>query len=370
MFKSCCGVGAFLKSDEEDPESTTGSQSLPQMKHSSLDPSIKLHNHQYVVCISGRVEDYAEFPFEGREDILYQTLYSISKGDSVLLVGEPGIGKKTISLGLARMLDAFKKSNPSDQVYSRTVYTLTLGHSFQNSAIGEHATQIQENIREVFRLVEQVGPEKLVLCIDDLDVLNFIDRRVKESTSSEMAKTGEIVRDITDPSISTENMLRFMLFNRRVICLCTCLESAYERLRRSDTYYDEKFSESFRVLRMKPPSVSQSVRMIYAHKVRLQSRYACTITNEAIDASILYAVKYISHRPLPEKALDVLIESCKAAKQGNDNSASSSNTVLPQVEVQQQNVSQIVKKWCGVNDSQLQECLDAGTRWGFMPKKS
>ncbi|KAI0564820.1 AAA lid [Gracilaria domingensis] len=307
----------------------------------------KLLTYPYVYCISDRVKDKVLFPFEGYDGTIDETLHAICNGNSVLLVGEPGIGKRSLSLGLARRLASLKEDS-GNPIYTRTVYTLSLGNYFWSGG-SEDAQQMQRNISEVFSHVERAGPEHIVLCIDDVDILGFVDRIVNERTKSNTEQN----------PISLENMLRFLLFDKKVICLCTCIRSAYKRLIESDTYYDEKFTKSFRVIHMKPPNVPTSLRVLAAHKDRIEKERNVALSNDAISAAVICADRYITHRALPEKAIDVLSEACNIARSIRSKSCEGHDDPDITVSVEQRDVEHLIYNWCGVTVQQLGDYVSA-----------
>lgn len=336
----------------------------------------------------------------------------------MLVVGEPGIGKRTLSLGLARRLHEMRNQNieqrdddndqhhdgdkmkhhhhrsssqkphmSSSSVANRYVYTLSLGREFwaqppqgddeyENDGMQEEEDNdntnsdnnnkcrsgrrcrnaaIQNGIRQVFRDVEKAGPEKLVMCIDDLDMLNFIDTLVlKERPLCE--------RDDCEPILSTENMLRFLLFNKKILCLCTCISAAHSRLVYLDTFYDEKFSESFRVIHMREPSLRHSFGVVRAHRQRIEAELDVIITPDAVDAAIASSVTFVTHRRMPEKALDVLSEACEVAVEQAETAVAGELRealhVGGRIIVERTHISQLVQQWCGVSKEQLERCYE------------
>lgn len=332
-----------------------------------------MHENEYLVCISDRVNEFERYPFEGCEDIMEQVMKSISRGDSVLVVGEPGRGKRTLSLGLARKLAALRESADSQKsIYSCHVYTLSLGSSFWNRTTQEDISEVQEHIREVFRLVETAGPEKIVFCIDDVDILSFVDDLAKEpprsGRSGSPTTTSGSGLDVLDSAMSTENMLRYLLFNRKVVCLCTCIRGAYQRLIHSDTFYDEKFTKTFRVLYMPEPTVEQTLQIVRAHRTRIEAEFGVVLPDETLRAAVAYAKNYLTHREMPESALDILYEASRAAVQEGlrDDLVSSPESGSAQTAkvVGRQFVDAQITKWCGYTNEQLQLSL---VKEGILP---
>lgn len=325
---------------------------------STEDPFTRLHNHDQVICISDRVDQTLIFPFITDGSLLDDIVNTIVNGVSVLVVGEPGIGKRTLSLGVARRLHQMRQSGLSHAVTSRVVYTLSLGRGFWAQAQGDAARVMQNRIRQVFRLVEQAGPEKIVLCIDDVDVLSFVDALVMKQRRRERP----FARDDTEPILSTENMLRFLLFSRKVLCLCTCIEAAYQRLIRSDTYYDEKFTKSFRVFHMCQPNLQHSKHIVLAHRCRIEAELDVMIQDDAIRASIAYSHTFIAHRCMPEKALDLLYEASLAAvreaEAGNPANQSSTRLDDRRVVANRSFINLLVRQWCGVSEQSLHQCFE------------
>lgn len=354
--------------------------SEPHAAPRSCDPSLAaLRQNEHLICITDRIQEYEKYPFVDCEDILNQILQSITKGDSVLVIGEPGIGKRTLSLGLARKFAALREKSASiKSVHHRDVYTLSLGSSFWSRPPGEDVTDIQDNIREVFRLVEAAGPEKIVLCIDDIDIVSFIDDLVKNRASSDSQMSTESPQEegCSEHIPSAENMLRTLLFSKKVLCLCTCIKAAYNRMIRSDTFYDEKFTKSFRVLYMKEPDAKESLRIVRAHRKRIECEYGVIILDESLRAAVSHANRYITHRVMPDKALELICDGCRVALQmaGEEEArwsqdetnlngpyhsrrASSASLTEPPVVLCRYVIDSLITKWCGFSEDQLEKSL-------------
>lgn len=322
------------------------------------DPFTRLHRHEQLICISDRVDQTLIFPVINDGRLLDDIVATILTGTSVLVVGEPGIGKRTLSLGVARRLHEMRQSGMSNGVISRTVYTLSLGRDFWSQAQGAAISVMQDRIREVFNLVQRAGPEKIVLCIDDLDVLSFVDALVLKQRRRDRPSA---LRDDTKPFLSTENMLRFLLFSKKVLCLCTCIKAAYNRLVAKDTYYDEKFSKSFRVFYMDEPQLCHSKQIVDAHRERIEAELDVIIRNDALRSAVAYAIRFLSHRYMPEKALDLLHEACSAAVHDAESAPveiRDSLHVGGRVIVDKMHVGRLIRQWCGVSDDELERCYN------------
>lgn len=323
------------------------------------DPFTRLHKHDHLICISDRVDQTLIFPFIQDGPLLDRVVDTILNGTSVLVVGGPGIGKRTLSLGVARRFHEIRQSGVNNAVASRKVYTLSLGRGFWTQAQGAAVTAMQNKIRQVFRLVEQAGPEKIVFCIDDVDVLNFVDTLVMKQRRRERPLA---VRDATEPILSTENMLRFLLFSKKVLCLCTCIKAAYNRLVTLDTYYDEKFSKSFRVFHMAEPSIPHSSLIVTAHRERIEAELDVMIQPDAINASVAYAITFLAHRNMPEKAIDLLNEASITAVQkvesSNDSFGPYTLVKNGRPVVTRTHVDSLIRGWCGVGDNRLRQSYD------------
>lgn len=303
-----------------------------------------LHQHHYLECITDRISDIHSYPFECNTVLIDQILHSITRQTSVLIVGDPGIGKRTLSLGLARRL--ITPPNPP----LRAVYTLSLGAKVWHSARLD-ALSMQQTICEILRLAEVAAPTRLVLCIDDIDILSYVDR---------LAKSAAPRAD----HISSENLLRSLLFHRRILCLCTSVRLAYERLIQANTYYDEKFTESFRVLHMRQPEGEDALRIVSAHVPRLQRELGVIIPSETARAAVIFATIYLSHRAMPEKALELLQEASGLAVRENEiktRTCKDGEIVgeeRQEVILHRSFLDRLIQKWCGISAKQLCECLE------------
>lgn len=326
-------------------------QALPAPRGGDSEEVRQLHAHDYLISISDRVEQTAAYPFVADAPLVKSVVDTLLSGTSVLLVGEPGIGKRTISLGVARALHA--RGGPTPRVY-----TLSLGREFWSTTEGESIAAVQNEIRLIFQLVQRAGTERVIFCIDDLDVLNFIDRLV-------LRERPLAVRDVTEPLLSLENMLRFLLFSRRILCLCTCIRAAYERLKDSDTYYDEKFSKSFRVIPMAPPDRARATVITAAHAPRIETGLHVVLNPGVVEAAVAASDKFLTHRSMPEKAIELVQECAERAiveaegsGSGSGSDAGDRDRAATRIVVSIDHVTNLIHHWCGINSDEVRSYIE------------
>lgn len=270
---------------------------------------------KYAVSVSKETSCNDEYPLIGQREYLDAIVSSVDAGNSVLLVGPPGVGKRSMSIGLTRALAA--KSNDK-----RQVFRVALGTKFWIDANHGDKKEVNRRIRAVLDAACTLGTSRVILFIDDIDVLTVLNskgntRTGKKSRDYHKESSAKAHCDQPkefDATASCENFLKSLLLDRLLVCVCTCEEGAYNRFLRRDSFYDDKFTVNFRVLWVREPDVKQARAMIRSHKRRLEKKFTVKIDEDALSVATSLAAQYISHRCLPEKAIDVMEEACTRTK--------------------------------------------------------
>lgn len=73
---------------------------------------------------------------------------------------------------------------------------------------------------------------------------------------------------------------------------------------------DPALERRFLPLMIDEPTEEETINILMGLKKRYEKHHNVEITDDAIEAAVRLSVQYISERQLPDKAIDVLDESC------------------------------------------------------------
>jgi ATP-dependent Clp protease ATP-binding subunit ClpC len=196
--------------------------------------------------------------------------------NSALLLGEPGVGKETLVHGLARRIAEYDAPDDLTERHVLMVEASELALALQRPAIVA-AGEITLHQR-LFEISQVGGP---ILYIKGL-----FDLRADLSPLASYLKTGRL------QVIASGAPLAFRL--------------ALER--------NEELARSFEVITVLPPTDADAVEVIAAMKRELEEFHSVTISQEAIQTAVAASARFLRHRALPDRALDLLDDAATLVK--------------------------------------------------------
>lgn len=214
----------------------------------------------------------------GRKKIIDQMEQILARSgqNNILLVGEPGVGKRTVIMGFAQMM-ADGKALPTlnyKRVFELNVPLIT--------SVSKDVTEVQRTI--IALLNEAVKAGNIILVIEDFH--NFIGA---------LGGMGRV--DISE-------------------LLMPYLESTdIQVIATTDPVSFHKFFESraelvkvFEKVEMDEPDLVSTLQIVEELVPSIESRFGVLFTYSAIKHIIETSDRYITNAPFPEKAIDLLTE--------------------------------------------------------------
>ena len=219
----------------------------------------------------------------GREDELYRTIQILSRRskNNPCLIGEPGVGKTAIAEGLAiKIATGTAPARLSDKEIQLLDLTgLVAGTQFRG--------QFESRVKGLIDEVKAAG--NIILFVDEIH--NLVGAGDSEGSLS----AGNILK----PSLSRGEI--------QVIGATTFKE--YRKYIEKDAALERRFQPVI----IDEPSVSDTIKVLQGVKGYYEGYHSVTVDDDIIDNAVILSERYISDRFLPDKAIDLLDESCACA---------------------------------------------------------
>lgn len=199
--------------------------------------------------------------------------------DSVVLVGEPGVGKKTIVYGLAKRIA--EGAMPS--LEGKTILSLDL--AVIASGI-KSRSEFEDNLESILQGFYE----------DSNGVILFIDGLHNLAQNHRFLALANIIKPgLTDGSIQ---------------CISTATAAEYAKTVESVPWLEQRFI----VIEVKAPTEAEALAILAETKERLQKFHGVTYTDEAIQYAVFHSSSYFPKQSLPEKAIDLMDEAGSRVK--------------------------------------------------------
>jgi len=216
-------------------------------------------------------------PVYGRDSEIQQVLEILchrERSNSVMLIGEPGVGKTAIVEGLARRIEFEPETVPvrlrDCQVINLQMNTMVAGTMLR----GMFEDRIQNVIREI-----KERPN-LILFVDEAHT---------------MVGAGSALGAPSDAA----NVFKSVLARGEVRMIGATTLSEYKEYIQED----EALSRRFRTVHVDEPSIEETRRILYNIRPRLERNYSVRLVDEAIETALELSPRYQRHLHLPDKVI-------------------------------------------------------------------
>lgn len=205
-----------------------------------------------------------------------------SKNNPILL-GEAGVGKTAVVEGLASLI---VKKEVAEHFLDKTIYGLDLSALMAGT---KYRGDFEERLQKLLRFVDsQEG--RAIIFFDEIHTL--------------------IGAGKSEGAIDGANLLKPALARGDLKCIGATTQDEYQKYIMKDSALDRRF----RPISILEPSVEASIEILLGLKDRFEAHHGISIDSDALYGAVFFADQYIQHRKLPDKAIDLIDESCSAKK--------------------------------------------------------
>lgn len=224
-------------------------------------------------------------PVIGRNDEIRRVIQTLGRRgkDNVVLVGPAGVGKTAIAEGLAEAIVAGRvpPSLQGKRVLALDLNSLVAGTKYR----GEFESRIMRLSDEII-----AARRNIILFIDEIHTL----------TEAGEASGAISAGDILKPALARGDL--------QVVGATTPME--YEKYIREDT----TLARRLQPILVREPSKEETLQILKGIKDRYESHHGVVILDEALEACVELADKYVPGRVFPDKAIDLMDESASRVK--------------------------------------------------------
>ncbi|WP_436697093.1 AAA family ATPase [Lactiplantibacillus pentosus] len=217
----------------------------------------------------------------GRDQEIEQLVETLCRKNkrNPLVIAPPGVGKTNLIEGLAKRI-VTQKVPP--ELQAQPIYVLELAQLKQSD----------QNFMGLFKaLLTELQASQAMVFIDEIHTI--------VGTGSD-----------GDNALDVSNVLKPALARGEITLIGATTTKEYHRYLEKDGALARRFD----VIQLAEPSVLASYQILGGLKASYEAYHDLTIDVTATKTAVDYAVRYLPNRYLPDKALDLLDESCAYAK--------------------------------------------------------
>lgn len=222
---------------------------------------------------SGRLD-----PVTGRDrelDRMIQILCRRSKNNPLLL-GDPGVGKTALAEALAQRIAGRKVPSP---LLDKRVLSIDLTSTVAGT---KYRGEFEERVKRIIKEVQRLG--NIILFIDEMHTI--------------------IGAGAAEGSIDAADILKPPLSRGELQVIGATTQEEY----RKHICKDPALARRFQPIQVDPPGRETAIAILTSLRPRYEAHHHLTISDQAVEASVDYSIRYLPDRFLPDKAIDLMDE--------------------------------------------------------------
>ena len=260
-----------------------------------IDPKEYMENQKDGETVGGIIDQYSTDltqearegkldPVIGREKEIARIMEILSRRtkNNPCLVGEPGVGKTAIVEGLARQI---AEGIVPESMKDKRIMVLDLPGMIAGS---KYRGEFEERMKKLIREVKTAG--NIILFLDELHTI--------------------IGAGGAEGAIDASNILKPSLARGEMQLIGATTLTEYRKYIEKDAALERRFQP----VTVEEPTEDECIRILEGLKEKYEAHHDVEIEEDALKAAVQMSCRYINDRFLPDKAIDVLDESCSKVK--------------------------------------------------------
>ncbi|WP_040215227.1 ATP-dependent chaperone ClpB [Clostridium polynesiense] len=263
----------FLKALQEVRGNTRVTSENPENTYDVLE--------KYGYDLVKKAENQKLDPVIGRDNEIRNVIRILSRKtkNNPVLIGEPGVGKTAIAEGLAQRI---VRGDVPSSLKNRRIFSLDMGALVAGA---KYRGEFEERLKAVLNEIKK-SQGQIIMFIDELH--NIVG-------------AGK-----TEGSMDAGNLLKPLLARGELHCIGATTLNEYRQYIEKDAALERRFQP----VMVNEPTVEDTIAILRGLKERYEVFHGVKIQDQALIAAATLSNRYISDRFLPDKAIDLVDESC------------------------------------------------------------
>ncbi|MDD3852666.1 MAG: ATP-dependent Clp protease ATP-binding subunit [Syntrophomonadaceae bacterium] len=226
-------------------------------------------------------------PVIGRDEEIQRVVQILSRRtkNNPVLIGDPGVGKTAIVEGLAQRI---VENQVPETLSNKRVVALDLSAMVAGT---KYRGEFEDRLTKIVNEIKTAGD--VIIFIDELHTI--------------------VGAGAAEGAIDAANILKPSLARGEFQCVGATTLDEYHKYIEKDAALERRFQPII----VDEPTLEESVAILKGLRDRYEAHHAVKITDEAIEAAVHLASRYISDRFLPDKAIDLIDEASSRVRLAN-----------------------------------------------------
>lgn len=245
--------------------------------------------NKFTINLIEKIKGENNDPLIGRKDILDRSIQILCRRikNNPIHVGESGVGKTAITLGLARLIS---ENKVPEKLKGSSMFSLDIGAVIAGT---KYRGDFEERIKRILDLIGK--QDKPIVYIDEIH--NIVGAGA-----------------LNGGALDASNLLKPYLTEGKIRFIGATTFDEYKKFFEKD----KALSRRFQTIDVKEPSIKEAIEILNGLKVNYEEYHNVSYTEEAISDAVTLSDKYINDKYLPDKAVDIIDEAGAYARMHNE----------------------------------------------------
>lgn len=268
--------------------------------------------NKFTINLIKKVNEEDNDPLIGRKDILDRSIQILCRRikNNPIHVGESGVGKTAITLGLAKLIS---ENKVPDKLKGSSMFSLDIGAVIAGT---KYRGDFEERIKRILDLIGK--QDKPIVYIDEIH--NIVGAGA-----------------LNGGALDASNLLKPYLTEGKIRFIGATTFDEYKKFFEKD----KALSRRFQTIDVKEPSIKEAIEILNGLKDNYEEYHNVSYADEAISDAVILSDKYINDKYLPDKAVDIIDEAGAYARMHNEN-------LEERIVIDRKIIEEIISKVCSI----------------------